>query len=66
MLFPMHPTPAEFMARVRRLEARALPKDGDQAGRVQVEAWLATAKAEGMSWVEALEYVIRAKHGGAH
>ena len=57
----IHPTPVEFMARVRRLEALASRTDP-----VEYEQWMNEAKAEEMSYLEALEFVVRMQHGGAH
>jgi hypothetical protein len=60
----MDQIPAELMARVRRLEALALPQTAQETW--EYEKWMNTARANGSSYVEALEYVIGMKLGGAH
>jgi len=60
----MEQIPSEFMAQVRRLEALALPQTAQEAG--EYEKWMSAAKANGSTYVEALEYVIGMKHDGAH
>lgn len=60
----MDQTPAEFMARVRRLEALACAQTAEE---VEVyEEQMYSAKLNDSTYVEALEYVIGMKHGGAH
>lgn len=58
------PTPSEFMSRVSRLEALAHPKTEIESR--QYAEWMNAAKANGLNYVEALEYVIGMKSGGAH
>lgn len=60
----MDQTPAEFMARVCRLEALARPQTAQETE--DYEKWMNAAKANGSTYVEALEYVIGMKQGGAH
>ena len=60
----MDQTPSEFMAQVRRLEALARPQTTQEAWAY--EKWMNDAKANGSTYVEALEYVIGMKQGGAH
>lgn len=60
----MDQTPAEFMARVRRLEALARPQTTQDARRY--EEWMNAAKANGSTYLEALEYVIGMQNGGSH
>ena len=60
----MDQTPAEFMARVRRLEALTRPQTAQDGSRY--EEWMNAAKANGSTYLEALEYVIGMQHGGAH
>ena len=52
------------MDRIRRLEELAFPTPGEDQG--SYEGWMRTAKREDMSYVEALEFVVRMRHGGAH
>lgn len=60
----MEQTPSEFMARVRRLEALAHPQTVRETW--EYENWMNAAKANGSTYVEALEYAIGMKLGGAH
>jgi hypothetical protein len=60
----MDQTPEEFMARVCRLEALAHPQTPEESS--DYEKWMNAAKANGSTYVEALEYVIGMKLGGAH
>ena len=60
----MEQIPSEFMARVRRLEALALPQTAQETR--EYEQSMNIAKANGSTYVEALEYVIGIKLGGAH
>jgi len=60
----MDQTPAEFMARVRRLEALTHPLTVQET--LEYENWMNAAKANGSTYIEALEYVIGMKLGGAH
>lgn len=60
----MDQTSAEFMARVYRLEAEAHRQTAQETS--EYEKGMKGAKANGSSYVDALEYVIGIKHGGAH
>lgn len=60
----MDQTVAEFMAHIRRLEALTSPQTAQCASRY--EEWMSAAKANGSTYLEALEYVIGMQHGGAH
>ena len=60
----MDQTPPQFMIKVRRLEALAHPLTIQET--LEYEKWMTAAKANGSTYVEALEYVIGMKLGGAH
>jgi hypothetical protein len=55
----------EFEQRVRRLERLALPNPVSLSDRTLYEREMAIANHAEMTYREALEHIIRVRHGGA-